>query len=108
MAETVGVEGRGGYYDTSGALRDMVQNHIMQLLCLVGMEPPVSLNQESVRDEKIKVLRSLKPIGVENIADDRARPVPGRRCQGAAVGAYAEEAGTAPGAKPSNTETFVR
>src|SRR4051794_30693918 len=108
VAETVGVEGRGGYYDTSGALRDMVQNHLMQLLCLVGMEPPVSLNQEAVRDEKIKVLRSLKPIGPENVAGCTVRgQYRAGAVEGAAVGAYAEEAGTAPGAKPSNTETFV-
>ncbi|GEO36615.1 glucose-6-phosphate 1-dehydrogenase [Skermanella aerolata] len=108
VAETVGVEGRGGYYDTSGALRDMVQNHLMQLLCLVGMEPPVSLDQESVRDEKIKVLRSLKPIGPENVAGCTVRgQYRAGAVEGAAVGAYAEEAGTAPGAKPSNTETFV-
>ena len=108
VAETVGVEGRGGYYDTSGALRDMVQNHLMQLLCLVGMEPPVSLDQESVRDEKIKVLRSLKPIGPENVAGCTVRgQYRAGAVEGAAVGSYAEEAGTAPGAKPSNTETFV-
>ena len=94
VAETVGVEGRGGYYDTSGALRDMVQNHLMQLLCLVGMEPPVSLDQEAVRDEKIKVLRSLKPIGVENVAACTVRgQYRAGAVEGAAVGAYAEEAG---------------
>ncbi|UEM05567.1 glucose-6-phosphate dehydrogenase [Skermanella rosea] len=108
VAETVGVEGRGGYYDNSGALRDMVQNHLMQLLCLVGMEPPVSLDQEAVRDEKIKVLRSLKPIGVENIAACTVRgQYRAGAVNGAAVGSYAEEAGASSGGKPSNTETFV-
>ena len=62
VAETVGVEGRGGYYDRSGALRDMVQNHMLQLLCLVAMEPPVSLEADRVRDEKLKVLRALRPF----------------------------------------------
>ncbi len=61
VAETVGVEGRGGYYDHSGALRDMVQNHLLQLLCLLAMEQPVSLEADAVRDEKLKVLRSLRP-----------------------------------------------
>jgi len=108
VAETVGVEGRGGYYDNSGALRDMVQNHLMQLLCLVGMEPPVSLDQEAVRDEKIKVLRSLKPIGIENIAACTVRgQYRAGAVNGGAVGSYAEEACMEPGAKPSNTETFV-
>ncbi|MFZ0017518.1 MAG: glucose-6-phosphate dehydrogenase [Acetobacteraceae bacterium] len=62
VAETVGVEGRCGYYDRSGALRDMVQNHMLQLLCLVAMEPPVSLEADRVRDEKLKVLRALRPF----------------------------------------------
>ncbi len=80
VAETVGVESRGGYYDTSGALRDMVQNHLMQLVCLVGMEPPVSLDKEAVRDEKIKVLRSLEPHRHREHRDHHgARPVPGGR-----------------------------
>jgi glucose-6-phosphate 1-dehydrogenase len=61
VGETVGVEGRAGYYDTSGALRDMVQNHMLQLLCLMAMESPLSLDANSVRDEKLKVLRALKP-----------------------------------------------
>jgi glucose-6-phosphate 1-dehydrogenase len=62
VAETLGVEGRAGYYDTAGALRDMVQNHMLQLLCLVAMEPPISIEADPVRDEKLKVLKSLKPI----------------------------------------------
>ena len=62
VAETVGVEGRAGYYDGAGALRDMVQNHLLQLLCLLAMEPPVSLDADAVRDEKLKVLRALRPI----------------------------------------------
>jgi glucose-6-phosphate 1-dehydrogenase len=66
VAESVGLEGRAGYYDKAGALRDMVQNHLVQLLCLVAMEPPSSMDAEAVRDEKLKVLRSLKPINEDN------------------------------------------
>ncbi|MCB1832757.1 MAG: glucose-6-phosphate dehydrogenase (NADP(+)), partial [Geminicoccaceae bacterium] len=73
VAESLGVEGRADYYDTSGALRDMVQNHILQLLCLVAMEPPRSLDADAVRDEKLKVLRSLKPVGEADIAHKTVR-----------------------------------
>src|SRR5438477_114322 len=59
-AETLGVEGRAGYYDKSGALRDMVQNHLLQLLCLIAMEAPTDLRADSIRDEKVKVVRSLR------------------------------------------------
>ena len=69
VAETVGVEGRAGYYDKSGAMRDMVQNHLLQLLCLVAMEPPASSHADALRDEKLKVLRSLTPIDAANAAD---------------------------------------
>lgn len=62
VAESVGVEGRGGYYETAGVLRDMIQNHMMQLLSLVAMEPPASMAADAVRDEKVKVLGSLRPI----------------------------------------------
>src|SRR6478736_426853 len=62
VAETVGVGGRGGYYDNAGALRDMVQNHLLQLLCLVAMEPPTYIGRETVRDEKVKVLQALAPL----------------------------------------------
>jgi glucose-6-phosphate 1-dehydrogenase len=68
VAESIGVEGRGGYYDHSGALRDMMQNHLMQLLCLVAMEAPTHMDADSVRDEKLKVLRALKPIDEANIS----------------------------------------
>jgi len=63
VAETLGVEGRGGYYDRAGALRDIVQNHLIQLLCLIAMEPPSLMDADSVRDEKLKVLKALRPIG---------------------------------------------
>lgn len=62
VAETVGVAGRGGYYDQSGAMRDMVQNHMMQLLCLIAMEPPYAFEPDAVRDEKLKVIRALDPV----------------------------------------------
>ncbi|WGW03159.1 glucose-6-phosphate dehydrogenase [Tropicibacter oceani] len=62
VAETVGVGGRGGYYDKSGAMRDMVQNHLMQLLCLIAMEPPARFEPDAVRDEKLKVIRALDPV----------------------------------------------
>src|SRR6056297_1710277 len=62
VAETVGVGGRGSYYDKSGAMRDMVQNHLMQLLCLIAMEPPAKFDPDSVRDEKLKVIRALEPV----------------------------------------------
>ncbi|MCC2689816.1 MAG: zwf [Rhizobiaceae bacterium] len=105
VAETVGVESRGGYYDTSGALRDMVQNHLMQLVCLVGMEPPVSLDKEAVRDEKIKVLRSLSPIGIENISTTTVRgQYRAGAVGGTAVRGYLEEEGIG---SDSLTETFV-
>ncbi len=73
VAEDVGVEGRWGYYDEYGALRDMVQNHLMQLLCLVAMEPPCSLDADSVRDEKVKVVRSLRKMDLRDIENKSVR-----------------------------------
>ncbi len=67
VSETVGVGGRGGYYDQSGAMRDMVQNHLMQLLCLIAMEPPARFEPDSVRDEKLKVIRALDPVQPHHI-----------------------------------------
>ena len=67
VAETVGVGGRGEYYDKSGAMRDMVQNHLMQLLCLIAMEPPAKFKPDAVRDEKLKVIRALDPVGPEDV-----------------------------------------
>ena len=103
VAETVGLEGRAGYYDGAGALRDMVQNHMLQLLALVAMEPPADFDATEVRDEKVKVLRSLRPIAAGDVA---AHVVTGQYCAGAvggeAVKAYADELG-----QPSATETFV-
>jgi glucose-6-phosphate 1-dehydrogenase len=103
-AETLGVEDRAGYYDTAGALRDMVQNHLLQLLCLVAMEPPTSLDADAVRDEKLKVLKALVPIGETEIATTTVRgQYRAGASNGAAVRGYAEELGRA----DSRTETFV-
>jgi len=103
VAETIGVEGRGDYYDQAGALRDMVQNHMLQLVALVAMEPPTDFNATAVRDEKVKVLRALRPI---TAADVEANTVTGQYTRGAIDGepvpGYAEEIG-----HDSNTETFV-
>ena len=105
VGETVGVEGRGDYYDHSGALRDMVQNHLMQLLCLLAMEPPISLGADAVRDEKLKVLRSLKPIAPHEVGHVTVR---GQYSQGAvdgkAVPGYLADLGEG---RTSRTETFV-
>ncbi len=104
VAEIVGVEGRWGYYDEYGALRDMVQNHLLQLLCLVAMEPPANLEAESVRNEKVKVLRSLRPIVGPEIARKTVRGQYRRGVsEGESVPGYTEETGGA----ASDTETFV-
>src|SRR5271157_1738244 len=105
VAESEGVGSRADYYDRSGALRDMVQNHMLQLLSLIAMEPPVSLEAEAIRDAKLDVLRALKPIRPDQVG---ARVVRARYAAGAmdgqAVKGYVEE----PGVTPSlNTETFV-
>ncbi|MEO9323352.1 glucose-6-phosphate dehydrogenase [Nocardioides sp. C4-1] len=104
VSETLGVGGRGDYYDTSGALRDMVQNHLLQLLCLVAMEPPTYVNGESVRDEKLKVLQALKPMSPDDVDRDTVRGRYGQGLvDGAAVPSYTEDLGR-PG---SSTETYV-
>ena len=103
VSETVGLEGRAGFYDDTGALRDMVQNHMLQLLSLVAMEPPARFDPTSVRDEKVKVLRSLRPIPPAEIAKCT---VTGQYGAGAVGGqivkGYDEELG-----RDSQTETFV-
>ena len=106
VAESIGIEGRGGYYDESGALRDMVQNHLLQLLCLVAMEPPASMEADGVRDEKLKVLRALQPIGEAEAPRQtvrgqyRAYDAGGER---GSVPGYREDVGN----DASRTETFV-
>ena len=103
VAETFGVEGRGDYYDHSGAMRDMLQNHMLQLLCLVAIEPPSQFDPSAVRNEKIKVLRSLRAIGRDQVGSET---VAGQYSAGAiggiAVPGYLDELGRA-----STTETFV-
>ncbi|MGD0060110.1 MAG: glucose-6-phosphate dehydrogenase [Verrucomicrobiia bacterium] len=105
VAESLGVEGRGGYYDQSGALRDMVQNHMMQLLSLVAMEPPIALEAEVIRDEKVKILRAIRPIKPDQVQEFTIR---GQYASGSMAGkpvpGYQEEKNVAPG---SRTETFV-
>ncbi|CAN7203382.1 glucose-6-phosphate dehydrogenase [Pararhizobium sp. LjRoot238] len=104
VAESVGLESRAGYYDKAGALRDMVQNHILQLLCLVAMEVPPSMNAEAVRDEKLKVLRALKPITPGNVEKLTVRgQYKAGASAGGAVKGYLEELDGG----VSNTETFV-
>ena len=103
VSETVGLEGRGDFYDKAGALRDMVQNHMLQLLSLVAMEPPATFDGTSVRDEKVKVLRSLRPIGrtaapTHSVIGQYAAGM----VQGKPAAAYVTDLG-----EPSDTETFV-
>ena len=105
VTEAIGVAGRAAYYEQAGALRDMVQNHMMHLLCLVAMEAPVSLEADAVRDEKVKVLKSLRAIPPECVANGvvRAQYAPGT-CRGKAVAGYRQEPGVA---GDSTTETYV-
>jgi glucose-6-phosphate 1-dehydrogenase len=105
VAEDIGVEGRGDFYAKTGALRDMVQNHLLQLLCLVAMEPPANLRADTIRDEKVKVLQALRPITVDNV---KAKTVRGQYTAGAvntkAVAAFLDETGFEDSV---HTETFV-
>ncbi|MGZ3678555.1 MAG: glucose-6-phosphate dehydrogenase [Ktedonobacterales bacterium] len=105
VAESIGVDGRGDYYEEAGAMRDMIQNHMMQLLTLVGMEPPANFDANAVRDEKVKVLRSIPPMQENEIAADtvRAQYGPGLLA-GVPVPGYRQEKGVDP---QSRTETFV-
>ncbi len=96
VAETVGVNGRGAYYDKSGAMRDMVQNHMMQLLCLIAMEPPYHFDPNAVRDEKLKVIRALDPVRPEDI-------VRGQYLAGGGEGGYVEHSEN----PASKTESYI-
>ncbi|MEF2073387.1 glucose-6-phosphate dehydrogenase [Consotaella aegiceratis] len=104
VAEEVGLEGRAGYYDKAGALRDMVQNHMVQVMCLVAMEPPAAMEAGTLRDEKLKVLHALEPIDESNVDQ---RTVRGQYragvSDGAAVQGYLDDLGD----PDSTTETFV-
>ncbi len=106
VAETLGMEGnRGAYYDTAGVLRDMVQNHLVQLLCLTAMEPPSALEAQAVRDEKVKVLRALEPMTREDVAANTVRGQYGvGERDGRIVPGYRQEKGVRP---DSVTETYV-
>ncbi|NDP39016.1 MAG: glucose-6-phosphate dehydrogenase [Rhodoferax sp.] len=105
IAEELGVEQRGAFYETTGALRDMVQNHALQLLCAIGMEPPINSHADAIRDEKLKVLRSLKPWTAESLTQDVIRgQYAAGSIGGAPVLAYRQETGVDP---HSQTETFV-
>jgi glucose-6-phosphate 1-dehydrogenase len=91
MAEDFGVEGRGVFYDQTGTIRDVIQNHLFQILCNLAMEPPVRMDSETIRDEKVKVLKAIPPIEADNLVRGR-------------FSGYRQEKGVAPG---SNTETFA-
>jgi glucose-6-phosphate 1-dehydrogenase len=105
VSEKIGVGGRGGYYEEAGALRDMVQNHLLQVMALIAMEPPVSLEAESIRDEKVKLLKSIRPLQSGQVA---ANVVRGQYSDGEVDGqarvAYRQETKVRPG---SNVETYV-
>src|ERR687884_756016 len=104
-AETVGVEGRGGYYEKSGVVRDMIQNHVFQVLSLVAMEPPSSLDAEDVRDEKIKAMHAAREFTPERVAAECVRGQYGAgSIGGKPVPGYREEQGVAP---DSTTETYA-
>ena len=106
VLETGGIGSRGGYYDRAGAARDMLQNHLTQLLCLVAMEPPAGLDPESVRNEKVKVLKSIRDYTSAELLErsKRGQYSAGRAADGSPMPAYADEGRVAPG---SATETFV-
>jgi glucose-6-phosphate 1-dehydrogenase len=105
VAESIGIEGRGRYYEQAGTTRDMVQNHMFQLLCLTAMEPPVSLVADAIRDEKVKVLQALRPVRPEEVARSMVRAqyaagvVGGEKVPG-----YLSEPDVSP---DSRTETYV-
>ncbi len=105
VAEEVGIEGRWGYFDKAGQMRDMIQNHLLQVLTLVAMDPPVNLDADSIRDEKVKVLKSLRPIDSDNIFENTVRgQYSSGFLKGTQVPGYLEEEGAN---TQSNTETFV-
>jgi glucose-6-phosphate 1-dehydrogenase len=105
VAEDLGVETRGAYYEEAGALRDMVQNHLMQLLCLIAMEPPVTFEADAVRDEKNKVMQAIRPIDPARVDEVAVR---GQYTSGFVGGrpvpAYRQEKGVA---RDSRTETYA-
>ena len=105
LAESLGVEGRGAFYDKTGAMRDMVQNHLLQLLCIIAMEPPISIQPTAVRNEKLKVLQALKPlIGDEALRNSVRGQYRAGTMGGAPVPSYVDESNVP---DDSTTETFV-
>ena len=105
VAEELGVERRGNFYDKTGAMRDMVQNHLLQLLCIMAMEPPASSDPDAVRDEKLKVLRALRPLRDRDVLTKSVRgQYKAGAVRGVPVPGYLQEADIAP---DSSTETFV-
>lgn len=105
VAEEIGIEGRWGYFDQSGQTRDMMQNHLLQILTFIAMEPPVSLDADNIHYEKIKVLKDLRPITVKNVADKTVRgQYAAGQIKGVAVPGYTEEEGAN---MESGAETFV-
>jgi glucose-6-phosphate 1-dehydrogenase len=105
IAEDIGIEKRGAFYDSTGALRDMVQNHALQLLCAVAMEPPINAHADAIRDEKLKVLRSLKPWTAETLRQHVVRGQYGAgTVDGQPAASYRTESGVG---QASSTETFV-
>ncbi len=105
VAETVGVEDRAGYYESSGALRDMVQNHLLQLFCLTAMEPPNAINADSIRNEKVKVLQASRLADLNNLENSAIRgQYSAGWMRGKPVAGYREEPGVSP---DSSTPTFV-
>ncbi|HTT99679.1 MAG TPA: glucose-6-phosphate dehydrogenase, partial [Rhizomicrobium sp.] len=104
VAETVGAGGRWSYYDHYGAMRDIVQNHLLQLLCLIAMEPPANMQPDSVRNEKVKVIRSLRPIGENEVEQQTVR---GQYTKGYSDGGAVPGYTTEKDGGQSDTETFV-
>jgi len=105
VAETVGLEGRAGYYETSGALRDMVQNHLMQLFCLTAMEPPIALDADSIRSEKVKALQATRLADIENLYNSAIRgQYTSGWMKGQTIPSYREEEGASP---ESTTPTYA-
>ena len=103
--ETLALEGRAGYYDNAGALKDMIQNHLLQLLCFVGMEPPARLDEDQLRDRKVDVLRAVRRLAPEDVAEQtyRARYSAGE-IDGQSIPSYVDEEGVDP---DNRTETFA-
>ncbi|HET8912910.1 MAG TPA: glucose-6-phosphate dehydrogenase [Ktedonobacteraceae bacterium] len=105
VAENIGLEGRGGYYEESGAIRDMIQNHMLQLMTLVAMEPPIAFDADSVRDEKVKVLHALQPLTGRDVTTNTIRGQYGAGwVNGHQVVGYTDEPGVSP---VSTTDTYV-